>query len=262
MKHTEATMENVIYFFSGTGNSYSFARDFGDALGDTELINIADLMSETAIEVEYERVGFAFPVYYGGVPVMVRNFVEKLNFIDSPYIFAIITRGGMAGTAMDEFGDLIAAKKEKLFGAFSIAMPGNYIAAYGAFPDFIRYSEINKAKTKAFEYAGNVSSKLVNYNRPDNLKPIVPLIERIENYHAFAADYKVADKCTGCELCVKICPAANIKVNDGKAVFGNNCERCMACIQWCPFHAISYKDKTEKRRRYHHPAVKAEELFR
>jgi ferredoxin/flavodoxin len=255
-------MDNVIYFFSGTGNSFSFARDFADALGDTDLINIADLINNSEIEVDYERVGFVFPVYYGGVPVMVREFVRKIKLIDNPYLFAVITRGGMAGSAMDEFAELIAEKHESLFGAFSVPMPGNYIAAYGSFPDFIRYSEINKAKTKAFEYAGSVSSKLVNYSQPDNRKPIVPLIERIENYHGFAADYKVSEKCTGCELCVKICPSANINIEDGKAVFGQKCERCMACIQWCPFHAVSYKDKTDKRRRYHHPHVKAEDLFR
>jgi ferredoxin/flavodoxin len=255
-------MENVIYFFSGTGNSYSFARDFADALGDTELINIADLMGQTEIEVDYERVGFIFPVYYGGVPVMVRDFVKKLSFIDNPYLFTVVTCGLRAGSAIDELGELIASKKEKLFGAFCVNMPGNYIAAYGSMPDFIRYSEINKAKTKAFEYAGSVSSKLVNYNRPDHEKPIVPLIERMPDYHYFATDYKVSDKCTACELCVKICPSANITINDGKAYFGSHCERCMACIQWCPFHAVSYKDKTDKRRRYHHPAVKAEELFR
>ncbi|MDR3121471.1 MAG: flavodoxin, partial [Clostridiales bacterium] len=40
------------------------------------------------------------------------------------------------------------------------------------------------------------------------------------------------------------------------------CEQCMACIQFCPKRAINYRDKTQKRKRYHHPDITAQDLVR
>lgn len=48
-----------------------------------------------------------------------------------------------------------------------------------------------------------------------------------------------ADKCIGCSLCAKDCPAGNIRVTDGKAaVKGQNCIKCAHCAAICPNNAI------------------------
>ena len=35
----------------------------------------------------------------------------------------------------------------------------------------------------------------------------------------------------------------------------------MACLQWCPVEAIQFGRATQKRKCYHHPAIKAKNLF-
>jgi len=48
----------------------------------------------------------------------------------------------------------------------------------------------------------------------------------------------IAEKCTGCGLCVKNCPFEALKMENRVAVVGDNCTGCGACIDVCKFGAI------------------------
>jgi len=48
-----------------------------------------------------------------------------------------------------------------------------------------------------------------------------------------------SEKCTGCALCLSICPMEAIAVTQNKAVIDNNkCTECLKCINECPVNAI------------------------
>lgn len=47
------------------------------------------------------------------------------------------------------------------------------------------------------------------------------------------------EKCIGCGLCVKDCPANKLKVEDGKAVYTPECIQCGHCVAVCPRAAVS-----------------------
>ena len=48
-----------------------------------------------------------------------------------------------------------------------------------------------------------------------------------------------AEKCNGCELCVKVCPSNTISMQDGKArVTGNRSLHCGHCLAVCPVDAV------------------------
>ena len=74
-------------------------------------------------------------------------------------------------------------------------------------------------------------------------------------------DFWTDGNCNGCGICLKVCPANNIIMNDGKPQWQHKCEQCVACLQWCPEKSIQYKKATAKRGRYHHPDVEVTELF-
>lgn len=50
-----------------------------------------------------------------------------------------------------------------------------------------------------------------------------------------------ADKCTGCGMCVNVCPHSVFELDDGKAkiIDINSCMECGACAKNCAFSAIT-----------------------
>ena len=48
----------------------------------------------------------------------------------------------------------------------------------------------------------------------------------------------IKDKCTGCKLCLEVCPVNAIELKDETAVILSNCTLCGACVDACKFDAI------------------------
>ena len=46
-------------------------------------------------------------------------------------------------------------------------------------------------------------------------------------------------RCTGCGLCAKNCPAANLRVEKGRAVPAGRCILCYRCVNLCPVRAVT-----------------------
>jgi ferredoxin len=251
-------MENIIYFFSGTGNSLAAAKTIAHNIGEAELVSMVNENTQDFSGVE--RIGFVFPVYYGSVPPIVRNFILNLKLSEDIYIFGVITRGGLAGAAADELAEIVKTSGGKLSYASTIMMPANYIAMYGALPDVGQKKILSHAETKAAQIGEKAKLKLIDQNLKPSETLRKPLIEKQPGYLTFAKDYRVSHRCSGCSLCAKICPTKNITMVVGKPHFASNCQHCMACIQWCPLGAIVYKDRTANRGRYRHPEIKSEEL--
>ncbi len=56
----------------------------------------------------------------------------------------------------------------------------------------------------------------------------------------------ITEKCTGCSVCVAICPEGVIKLNPKtkKAeVDYNYCKGCLICLNECPFKAIKKEEE-------------------
>ena len=75
-----------------------------------------------------------------------------------------------------------------------------------------------------------------------------------------AGSFAAGDSCVSCVSCATVCPKNNIRLVDGKPVFGKNCIGCLSCVQYCPQGAINVGKITEKRERYHNPNISMEEL--
>ena len=252
----------MIFYFTGTGNSYHAAMSIGEELGH-EIIDISNAAAKKDFTYKLavnEAVGFVFPVYYYGMPTIVEDFIKNLS-IDAEtvsYSFAVLTCGDSIGAADQQLRKLLNDKKVDLTAVFSLAMVDNFIFGY----DLKNESEQSLALSKADKRLKTIIKSIQVRGTSDKPSTVFdrlltgiayPFYRRGRKTKKFYAD----DKCISCDLCQDICPSAAIKMTDGKPEWiKDQCIHCCACINRCPVQAIQYGTSTRSRRRYIHPVLK------
>lgn len=249
----------VIYYFSGTGNSLSVAKEIADSLTNTDLVRIDFTKLQKRVSIEsYEQIGIVFPVYSYHMPKLVVEFLKTLQFNSNQYVFGIATCGAVAGEALKDLRNLIRGQGGELAAEFKMNLPGNCIIEYTAYPNIIQKRLIQKQEVSVNKIIEAVehNKKTLKINASLFAKVFSKTAEkRYQSYSETAKHFCITSGCTQCGTCQKVCPANNIMIHNGSPSWGKNCEACMACIQWCPARAIQYGKKTIARTRYHHPKV-------
>ncbi len=256
-------MKTIIYFFTGTGNSLKVAKDIQKDIGDTQLIRICKESTDHTI-TDADRIGFIFPVYYYGLPVMVKEFIEKLSIPDKAYIFSIATCGGSVGAAMKQLKQLFLEKDLEISAAFKIQMPDCYQIMYEPPPEKKQKRLFEQQEASMHEVADIIANKRNKkfYEKGKYLTKIFGgLLSKTFKPKKMDKHFWADENCNACLSCVRLCPAENIEMVNQKPVWLQQCELCLGCMQWCPQKAIQYKKGTIKRKRYHHPKIQIKELF-
>jgi ferredoxin len=253
----------IVYWFSGTGNSLAIARDLAAALGETELVPLAQV-SGGSIPVA-EKTGFVFPVYAFGLPGIVREFLRKLPVNPGAYYFSVANCAGMAGAPHRQIHRLLQAKGARLAAGWTLFMPTNYPVLTDAWPEDKQQRSFDQMKERLPEIAGAIRQGQTGPFE-DSTAPfrwLAPLVNAfvVRQFHAADKNFIVEDTCRQCGLCAKVCQVADIKLVDKRPTWLRHCEQCMACLQWCPAQAIQYGKATKSRKRYRHPQAKAKDLM-
>ncbi|MGF7059113.1 EFR1 family ferrodoxin [Brassicibacter mesophilus] len=256
-------MNNVIYYFSGSGNSLKVAKDLANEMGGTELVSIAKVVNQD-IEISYDCIGLVFPVYAWGVPRIVQRFAQKLKA--DRYVFTVLTYGSSPGNTMEQINEILKSNGTKLSAGFGIAMPDSYIPMFSPNSEEEQkkmfQSELEKVKfiaeiiNQKQEYPLEKKNTGFNWFFSGIIYP-----NAMKKFTTLDKKFWTNDKCNNCGICEKICPVNNIDIEKGKPKWLHNCEACMACIQWCPTQSIQYGKKTEKRKRYRHPEINVQEMI-
>ena len=139
----------MIYYFSGTGNSYAVAKKLAEALGE-ELTDIAEAVKAGNYKhtmLQGERLGFVFPVYAWAPPQTVTDFVKNLELYYSgdPYLFAVCTCGSSAGETIDLLGKALQENGLTLDSGFSVVMPDSFTVLFDAGTKAEQYALLEKA---------------------------------------------------------------------------------------------------------------------
>ncbi len=279
-----------IYYFSGTGNSFVVARDIAEKIKGN-LISIPSVMDNERITINADVIGIVFPVYYVGltnIPLIVKQFVIKLNKISTKYIFAVCTYGGGFGSTLKILDEVIKSQNGRLAAGFGIQMPQNAFKKPFENKTKLYNNWKEKKLISIYEY---VNAKNEGNFDSDGFftRPIVTILELLMKSHFLKPfflksmnrttgfpkgsdltieeiislmdrSYHTDEKCIGCSTCSKVCPVHNIKIVDNKPVWQHHCENCLACIKWCSQKAIH--GYGELPRGYHHPDVKISDMWR
>jgi len=273
-------LKNIIFYFTGTGNSLKVAKDIANKLPLCEVEPMAKHSGDLQ-RVQYEQIGFVFPVYGGGLPNTVREFIHKLDLSNNrnAYLFTVVTCGTPPVTLRQTFMPLLKGKMIYVGFGNSISDVQVLLNSKGASLSFgkriVAYSnnillhdmddDVQIKTAEAEQAADNIGNEVLEktVNGKFQNRTFYRLLNRIYIKTVKDTDnnFSVNEKCNACGLCSKICPAGNIVMDNEQPSFLHKCEQCIACIQWCPKEAINYKDITQNRKRYHHPAIKATDMM-
>lgn len=251
---------NVVFCFSGTGNSLHCAMTIAEHLENTDVILIKE-STKGYDASNAECIGFVFPVYYWTMPTFIKEYIQTLSLNSNAYYFVVATSAGLFVNTLNDLEKELNQKGVSLSYSNKLRMVANYVAEYEPFPKV--EPTLKRANSKLHKIASDIAvhrtNKPVNSNVFKNYMRKIPL-KYSKDLESKDSGFRISDECISCNLCQNICPRENIKMNDGKPTFLHHCSQCMACIVYCPKYAINYQDKTQNRTKYHYPDVSAQML--
>ena len=250
----------MILYFSATGNSRYCARLLADRLGDTCTDLFHFLRDGIAGEFTSETPWvFVVPTYSWRLPRVFVDFLRGSRFSGSRDVYFVMTCGSDIGNAAPWNRALCGELGLRCRGTLPVVMPENYIAMFRA-PEQEEALGIIAAARPVLEQAAAVIRDGQDF--PD---PRAGLTDRLKSgivntlfyrFQVKAKPFTVSDACISCGKCQRDCPLGNIRMEDGRPVWGSRCTHCMACICLCPTQAIEYGRASVGKVRYRCPEYK------
>jgi ferredoxin len=263
-------MKNAVFYFSGTGNSLAVAKKICEKLNDCSLFDITnEFLSEqdcNAIFNEnpcFERLVVVFPSYAYGMPKIVKQFLSNFS-ICAEYVALIVTCGTKSGGTIHSAARKLSKRKIKVDYHAEIQTVENFIPIFGnTKPHKIKFRLENQIE-KSDEIVDEIERKIKKSLKGKKIISAAisslfllssPLLSRFMAFN---------NKCFGCGLCQKCCPAKAITINGTKKpkIIFRKCNLCQCCINICPAKAITFFRHGKKTEKYICPHIEQSELLR
>jgi len=263
----------LLAYFSGTGNTDYVAHYLAGKLRDLPVkIALCSVEQQPAEALDgFDLLALGFPVYACDSPTLLRPHLERLSPGAGRGAFVFCTKGAWAGNAVLRNLDRLARRGYVPLGGTSVGMPGSDGLAFIGKDSWMARAALHKDYdhlTAADRLAGQMAQVLTGLLAGipiERFRWLPPqglgtrLLDRL-----WAGVYRLAEKhlrrrfwaderCNGCGLCARICPADNVELVQGQVRFGDRCALCMRCIHTCPQEAIQIGRTTVDRFRWHGP---------
>lgn len=261
----------MIFYFSGTGNSYYAAKKIAEE-NKEPLISIASCMldkEQTQYEFDLrrdEKIGFVFPIHAWGPTEMVLDFISKLklNSYDGHYVFAAMTCGGSVGNSLKVLERSLKSIGLPLHSAFSIIMPNSYMLMGDVDNEETMTRKLEDAQNTLKVINNAIKNKAMDlFDVTKGAFPwfLTTVINPMSQKNGInPTKFYATEECINCGICTRVCNSNNIEMKD-KPHWGNHCTQCLACINFCPVRAIQYGKATQQKGRYVNPNISVEEVY-
>jgi ferredoxin len=259
----------VIYFSSGTGNSYRIAEWFNMKCKKqnitTRIIPIDKAKPKEDIESSDKTIiAFIYPTHLVMPSWSIIKFLIRMPVKKGTHFICMPTRGsfpikgkwifpGGAGFALFLPWIILPFKGYNLRGGISFDMPFNHLYFVPHYSKKGLSLIFGKAKQKADKTFEKLFSEKLIFFTPSNLLdlfwallPLVLFPTLLVGYlllgRLFQTKLLFANtKCTGCGICAKSCPTKAIKIIGKKhplPFWNHKCDNCLRCMAFCKNIAI------------------------
>ena len=250
----------MILYFSATGNSEYVAQRIAAETGDIA-VSITDYYKKQifSFDEKYKTHGIVSPTYSWGLPVIVTEFLQRLDLSHKPdYLFFIATYGTTPGQTGRFADNILAPKGLSLSAKFSVKMPDTWTPIF----DLSNKEKVRRINDNAELEIDYIIKQIKNFTVGDFMKnklpyPLAKIGYNIE-YDSMrkTKHFSVDDTCIGCGLCAKKCPVQAIEMQNKRPVWSKEkCVMCLGCLHRCPKFAIQYGKNTKRHGQYTNPNV-------
>ncbi len=241
----------MIFYFSATGNSKYVADRIAAAAGD-KTISITDCCKGDGFSFDEadKTVGIVSPSYAWGLPIIVREFLQKLTLHTKPdYLWFAATYGTTPGQTGRFAEDILEANGLSVSAKFSVKMPDTWTPIYDL-SDKGKVQRINEAAERQID---RIIRAIQNRACGDFMKNKTPLL-LAKAFYGLEYDsmrrtshFTVEDTCVGCGLCARNCPVSAIELREKRPVWVKDArfQRCRDRPDWARF-------STRRRRSFPH----------
>lgn len=247
----------MIIFFSGTGNSEYVAKRIGEAISDNVRDLFEKIQNNDFFKIHSERPWVVVvPTYAWRIPHIVQEWLRRTPLVGNRDIYFVMTCGGSIGNAGKYLEKLCAEKKMNHCGCMGITMPENYIALFST-PTKDQALQIIEKAESAIDHTAQYIKNGDNFPHSeisfgDKLNSGI-INDLFYPMFVHAKKFYATDACISCGKCAKVCLLNNVRLKNGRPVWGKDCTHCMACISKCPTEAIEYGKHSKGLPRYVFP---------
>ncbi len=265
MKKIDETLSHVIFYFSGTGNTWWVAQELSQNLekqgipGSAISIETVNLNSVNELISANQLIGFGYPVYASDIPQPMKDFMSMLPVQDAKAAFVFCTQWLWSGDGAFVGASFLAKRGFAVGWGEHFLMPNNVCISSLHLPYTNNFERLKpvliKAGKRARFFARHLSEGRLFRRGFNRLAVFLGTIQRAPYRKFFPRmrNYMGIDRsrCNRCGLCIKFCPARNLiwkESGEGITTIGV-CVLCLRCYCFCPHTAITYKNKPHNLRK-------------
>lgn len=233
-----------IVYYSGTGCTKKVADSLEETFQKKEISVHKFSVTDQRVpnDITEDLLVVVYAVHALNAPEPVYRYIDRLLRVAGGQAAVISVSGG--GEVIPNTACRVSTKKRLKRKGIDVCyekmlvMPSNFITETKE-PLAVRLLEVLPERVDTI-----VRELISGTRRITNPNPIDRLLSKageLEKYGTkyFGSAMKCNDTCTGCGWCSSHCPVGNIRIIDGKAVFGGQCNMCLNCIYGCPRQALT-----------------------
>ncbi len=252
-----------LFFFSGTGNTWWVSRCLAEALsargfdaGAHSIEQVAPAQAAALIR-SADIIGLGFPIYGSDAPRIFHDFIRSLPEQENEKsVLGYVTQMAWSGDGINFLYRPLLVRGYRLRWAVEFNMPNNICMDIFPVPyasDYARFRpRLARARARAEKLAGMVARGQPWRQNSNPLAAASAWLQRapFRLVHDWGRNFWSVDAglCISCGLCVRQCPAGNIRMSGkGLPVYGEECVYCLRCFNYCPELAVLYGTKSNRR---------------